>query len=104
MDLITTDQLREAVHEHNIIAWDIRTCSICGHPVRYLFDGINVAFDSNCDCTSYPSIPQQHTWEDFADTFNRQKPEVRARLWNDFIESGQSGDQEIYDGRVNPWD
>ena len=91
MDTITADQIKAATAEHVIRVWTLRTCSICYAPLNYQFpsDG-TVYFNSNCDCGSRWEPVQERSYDDVARTFNMQTPEVRQRMWDEFIACGQS--------------
>lgn len=43
-------------------AFTLRNCSICCAPLTYFSDGESLYFDSNCDCSSYRSPPDQEDW------------------------------------------
>lgn len=88
---VSADDVRKAVDEMHIRQWALRRCSMCNFPLRYIFAPQGVFFDSNCDCTSYYTNPQARSLEDVAECFNIQSSdEVRQRMWNEFICSGES--------------
>lgn len=93
MEKVTVEQTLNAIDEHQIRMWASRSCSMCYTPLTYMFhDDDRVSFDSNCGCVTYTSTPQEFDMEEFISrTFNLQsKPEVRERMWNEFIAAGAS--------------
>ena len=92
MENVTVEQTCEAIHDHQITRWPIRDCSICGSFVTYYFEDGEVHLDTNCSCVGYRTPRQIRSVEEFiAETFNLQsKPEVRERMWNEFVASGVS--------------
>jgi hypothetical protein len=71
---------QEIKEQTKVGAWTLHRCSICRAPIQYVFDGDYVAFDSNCDCTSYWTPRQQRSWQDVADTINMQSEPVQQRM------------------------
>lgn len=89
MQPVTIEQIREAVVNHKIRAWRLRKCSMCRVPLSYYFDDDGkIFYDSSCDCTNFREPLQPRSWEELADTFNRQMPSVREQMWTSFIASG----------------
>lgn len=88
MKEVTAEQVKQAADERNIGYWKLRECSMCFTPIGYVIDGDGPAFDSNCGCVSYHTPPEPCGWDKLADTFNMQKPEIRERMWGDFLASG----------------
>ena len=88
MEPISINDVKNAVKTHGIQMWILRSCSMCGTPLTYAFHGECVTYDSSCGCTSYNEPPDQRDWSDLVEIFNRQTPEVRKRMWDEFTASG----------------
>jgi len=86
--LITAEDVTNAIRDHKITRWVLRTCGICHAPLAYEFNDGRVQYDSNCHCTRYYTPPNPRTIDDVVRVFNMQSPDVRARMWNKFIASG----------------
>jgi hypothetical protein len=91
MEKVTAEEIRNAVISCGISDWAFRSCSICKTPLSYIFnsDGVGVCFDSNCDCVRYWVYPTESSYAELADLFNRQTPELRAKLHQHLV----SGDR-----------
>ncbi len=77
MSQYTAEQIKTLT---KVESWVLRTCSMCDAPLVYIFDGDRVGFDSNCDCVSYWTPVQERSWQDVADTINRQTDDVQAKI------------------------
>ena len=89
MDLITVEQIADAVREYGIFTWKYRHCSICSLPHIYrIHEGSFCSLDVNCTCSGGHRDWVRQTFDELADVFNNQTPERRAFLWADFIRSG----------------
>ena len=62
--------------------WKLRECSICGTGLHYLIspDKQQVAFQSGCACTRSYSEPRPSSWNEIAETVDRQNEQVRAEM------------------------
>ena len=70
----TAKEFRNAAIKHNIGAWRVRECSICGYPIGYLFfRDREVYFDGGCDCCYGDLRPS--SWEDVAEFYSAQTNE-----------------------------
>lgn len=81
--IITAAEVEAVVREHKLYKYVIRACSMCSYPLGYVFQGSQVGFDAGCDCTTYSAV-YSSSYQELADHFNRQTPEVRDRLWAEF--------------------
>ncbi len=83
----TGEDFKQQVIAKGITFWKLRSCSICGIPLHYTFsisrDPV-VEFDSQCDCTSGRSVPQQRDWDDLAEHYNMQTDETYINEMNKF--------------------
>ncbi len=86
---VTPDEVKDATIHLNITWWPIRKCSMCYQPIGYSFENNVAFFNAACGCTNYPSIPEPHTWEALAETFNRQKEEIGQKMWEEFLACGK---------------
>lgn len=77
---VTAEQVREAVQKSGRTFWPLHSCSICKTPVGYIFNGDYIGYSSACDCTRYDAGPRPSSWQDLADTVNRQTDEVSERM------------------------
>jgi len=90
MNEITLVELLRTIRERDIRRWTLRECSMCGRPLYYIFENPDeVWFSSACDCVRYESAPEPRTWDEVLRCFNMQTPEIRARMWAEFVASGQ---------------
>ena len=87
MENVTADQVKAAITEHSIKFWKLRECSMCGHPLRYEFNGDSVCYHAACNCVTYHEPPRPSSYGHIADTLNMQTPEIRARMWNEMLSS-----------------
>lgn len=90
MDEISMDQLQYETYSRHITEYPIRECSICGAKLKYHVTYTSLAcaeifFDGNCYCSSIRTPMHKISWDEFLRTFNRQTPEVRDRMWNEFL-------------------
>ena len=60
---------REAVRRHKLETFEVRHCSICGTPVKFLFKDNHIFFDGSCSCAK--GIPQERSWDELAEMYNR---------------------------------
>lgn len=88
MDKVAAEDVLAEVLSRGIQRWRLRDCSICGEPLHYEFHGAHVFYQSGCGCSWSPPEPRSH--QRVADTFNMQTPEVRARMWDEFLACGTS--------------
>ena len=88
MENVTVEQVQQAVQERGITLWKLRECSICLAPLTYAFGQDGITYDRSCGCVTYSEPPEPRTWEDVAKQFNIQKPEIRKRMWGEFLASG----------------
>lgn len=88
MDPGTAEQVQAAVAEHGIQQWALRSCSSCTVSLYYVFDNGRVGFAPGCGCSD-SGVIYERSYSDLAGTFNMQTPEVRARMWDDFLKAGQ---------------
>lgn len=86
MRAVTADEVKHAVQDAGITRIQIRDCSMCHYPLSYLISDDEIAYDAGCNCVSYHNI-EPRTWDDLARHFNIQKPEIRARMWNELMGS-----------------
>lgn len=72
-----------AAAEGGITRWNIRSCSICGVPLNFLFapDG-TVTFQSGCACLW--SDPSPRSWDDVAAHYNMQRAEHVIARYDEF--------------------
>jgi hypothetical protein len=54
----------------------VRKCSLCGSTLSYVTDGENVAFDSNCDCSSHYVPLRQASWNDVVQLLEMQNNDL----------------------------
>ncbi len=66
----TSEDFKKSVIENGINFWPVRTCSICGYLIGYVFEEDKISFDSNCDCVSYITPAQVSSYNDVAFTYN----------------------------------
>ena len=103
MERVTAEQCRQVVSETEMTFLGHHKCGGCGCLVGYKFaragdvlpdddfeslgltgpDDTALAFDSSCGCNMLGS-PEPRRWDDLAETFNMQTPEVRERMWERF--------------------
>lgn len=88
MEKVTVEQVKLAVVEHDIKLWKLRECSMCLTPLTYTFNGGDPTYDSSCACVRYSTEPEPHSWESIAEIFNIQRPEIRERMWGEFLAAG----------------
>lgn len=103
MNLISVEQCKQVVKDSNLNYIGVRRCGICGESIGYHFaiagevlrepsffgvqpDELVPGFDSTCGCTSFDIGIQPRSWEQFAETFNRQTPEHRSEMWGRFLQ------------------
>lgn len=85
MDKVTPGMVAATCAEKGFMRIGHHKCSMCGYPTGYNIKPDGVVFDAGCDCTGrYVARPS--SFDDIAHTFNMQTPEVRARMWQDFID------------------
>lgn len=83
MEQVSATQIKDVVAAKNMTHVAHHRCALCGYQTGYDIDGDVVTFDAGCDCTGrYSTRPS--SFADIAETFNIQKPEIRARMWDDF--------------------
>ena len=87
MEKVTAQKIHEAAAAYGVERWNVRPCSLCGVQTGYEFNGLAVTFDASCGCTDYGNL-QPRTYDNVADFFNMQTPEIRADLWAKFIAAG----------------
>lgn len=82
----TADEFKQAAIKKGITEWVIRDCSICGYDLKYIFsrDKEQVAFDTGCDCTSYPNVIIPSSYEDIAQHYNCQTNKEYIKEMDDF--------------------
>lgn len=83
MEHVTAEQCRAIVKDKGFRRVGHHRCTLCGYQTAYVFDGDAVYFDPGCDCT-YGRNVRPSSYESLAETFNRQTPEIRAHMWEDF--------------------
>ena len=84
--LITLEQLIDALEQRKGGMWELRKCTICYTPLHYMIvDQFTVLYDSNCNCTRQFVEPRRASINDMLDTFNMQDPQVRERMWSEFL-------------------
>lgn len=80
------EEFRNNAIKYQIESWMFRKCSLCGHPIGFLFLlGMDeVYFDGGCICARLHLQPR--TWEDVAELYNCQEnPEIVRefdRFWH----------------------
>jgi uncharacterized protein YceK len=67
----TAEDFEKQVKEKNITSWILRYCSMCDAPLSFLFDGDDVYYDSGCDCVNFRTIPQESSYDELANHYNR---------------------------------
>jgi hypothetical protein len=83
----TAEDFQRQVKEHDIRSWTLRCCSICETALNFIFDGDDVYYDSNCNCVTFRTIPQERTYQDIADIYNKNiENEDFIEEINDFFE------------------
>lgn len=82
----TANEFKQAAIAKNIQSWPIRDCSLCGYMLKYIFsdDKEQVAFDTGCDCTSYPNVYHFSSYEDVAQHYNCQTSKEYIKEMDDF--------------------
>lgn len=90
MKPVTPEEIRKAVEERRIAWMPHHDCAICGVMVGYVFEAGTVSFESSCDCSRSPLQPR--SYDDVAEHFNRQTPEVRAQMWETLLANGINPD------------
>lgn len=85
MEPVTVKQCADVIRENNLARIGHHKCSMCGYPTGYVIgdDGVTVLFDAGCDCTGRYTM-RESSLDDIVNLFNMQKPEIRARMWDDF--------------------
>ena len=91
MDLVTFTQVETAIRESNIRTWSPRSCGMCCGPLKYVFRGDQVFYDSNCYCVSYVEPMQPRSVHSLVEHFNMQTPEVRQAQWDSFMAACKRG-------------
>ncbi len=91
MDKVTAEQIRAALPAGINAWWPIRNCSMCSAPIGYDFTASgDVFFKSACFCTDLGGYDLRDL-ENVVDLFNRQTPEIRAGMWDEFEKAISSG-------------
>lgn len=82
----TAEEFKEQAKKLQLRQWNIRNCSICHAPLRFLFsmDYKHVGFDPNCNCVIYPYLTEERSWEDIARHYNMQTNENVIKTMNEF--------------------
>lgn len=82
----TAEDFRQQVKEKGIKYWTLRLCSMCDAPLDFIFDGDDVFYDSSCDCVTFRTIPEQRSYQDLANHYNRNiKNEEYLKEINEFF-------------------
>lgn len=77
----TAAEVEWAVRNAKLTTVELRRCSICHAPLRFLLGASDPLFDGSCDCGSVRWPPRRHSWQDIADLINMQPtPEGRASM------------------------
>lgn len=92
MQMITLEQLKQAIKLYGITKFHLRNCSICESPLSYLINNDVVYYDSSCGCTTYPQNLHESSLHDLLEVFNKQSnPEIRKKMWQQFVTMGRAG-------------
>lgn len=104
MEKVTAEQCKQVVAENEMTWLGHHRCGCCGSMVGFTFaragdvladahdftesgiagpDDTAVAFDPSCGCNSLGG-PELRSWDNFAETFNMQTPEIREKMWTRF--------------------
>lgn len=67
----TAEDFERQVKAKMISSWMLRQCSMCDAPLEFIFDGDDVYYDSNCDCVTYRTIPEERSYQDIANLYNQ---------------------------------
>jgi hypothetical protein len=78
MEMVTGDQVKEAVQKAGLNWVNHHNCGCCGVMVGYVIDGDQISFRSGCGCSWPPDRPT--TWGEAAEHINRQQ---RTGKWGD---------------------
>ena len=89
MDLISDNDVKQAIAKNNIQSWILRRCSLCNTPLIYRFYKEFVTYDASCNCVTFKSSPQLWTYQDVADVLNEQKPAIRQEMWHDMLKTNK---------------
>jgi hypothetical protein len=85
---ITAEQCKLIVRRNGIDWFAHGRCVGCGSTTGWQFfptgSDILVAFNRSCNCSGHYHTGDPRTWEDFAQAFNSNAPEVRAEMWARF--------------------
>ena len=80
----TTEELKTQAREKGITRWKIHNCSMCGYPCGYIINGDIVQYDSGCNCVQ--GELQERSWEDLAETYNRNQPENNPQIKQEYLD------------------
>lgn len=67
----------------NLTEWNIRNCSLCEYPLKYIFTGSRVCFDSGCYCTNSSKITEIG-WDHIVNFYNMQTHPDVIKEMNEF--------------------
>ena len=89
MENITVERLDRVLNKIKTThaTWAIRECCICNTRLRYIFNREGgIRFDGNCNCVNYVTASIDTSKDEFIEVFNRQTPEIRKRMWDNFLQ------------------
>ncbi len=72
-----------SAQKNGITRWDVHNCSFCNYACGYVFEGVQVFYDSACDCVTY-SYLQPRDWNCVAAQYNMQTNDEVIKKMNEF--------------------
>ena len=78
----TANEMKNQAMKLNLRSWKLRSCSICGYEIGYVFKGKkdwDVRFDSGCHCVSYCPATRESSWEEVAKVYDFDKTESQQK-------------------------
>lgn len=90
----TANDIKEAVKKNNVRFIYVRDCSICSHPIGFVFFNNEPFFDTSCDCApglNTPPKPKQ--WAHVLDYYNLSEDKKTLNKLFGFTNKGESNDK-----------